>query len=368
MEYRYPHSRYWPTLALAHPAASPGPADQFVLPMLHDRDSPFYGFNFLQSVVRTVPYGLIATDTSGRVLMANKLAVELLGLQVAPSKLKRKELHAYLDHFPSLQQKLLDALKNGNKAFGYRATPLNDYFLDIKARGLADGMLIVIGNVTSLKHTEAELLQAMMEGQETERRRLAKDLHDGIGPLLSAVKMQVEGLETAMKLGEPDALARLEQATELIDSVAEELRTVSHALMPRELLDFGLNQALLSLCNKLQRTKRVRVELIATGELSGLDSQLALALYRSTQELINNAIKHAKPTTISIQLIRHSASLVIMVEDDGCGMSDSARKAAESGIGLLNIESRVTALSGTFVLDSSPGAGTVATIEIPLID
>lgn len=319
---------------------------------------------FLKSLLRNVPYGLLAISGDGQVTLANKLAVEYLGLEVSAGRLSGQPLMRLLDHFPALQEKLIRCLHHGQKRFTLKSVPHCGRYLDIRTRSVPTGFLLTIGNVTELKEMEARLLQSMMHGQESERRRLARELHDGIGPMLSAVRLQMEALRTDQLDADTDA--RIAPALELIDDVAAELRSISHALMPRVLLDFGLAEALFSLRQNLTRNKRHKIEVLPTGEFGDLPPQLALALYRSAQELINNALKHAKATAINVQLIRHHKSVVLMVEDNGVGMSEDQQQEARSGIGLLNIESRVTALGGAFVLDSTPLQGTTCTIEVPL--
>jgi two-component system NarL family sensor kinase len=164
----------------------------------------------------------------------------------------------------------------------------------------------------------------------------------------------------------PDTIMNLQSAIQLIDSMAIEMRSISHSLMPRVLEDFGLVDALENLCNKLDNTNKIKVSFLNVGVNKRCDKLVELGLYRITQELINNAIKHSKAQTIQVQLIHRSDSLMLMVEDDGIGFDLNNIKDDDEGIGLLNVESRAKAFGGDFFLDTADGRGVIATIEIPI--
>ena len=163
------------------------------------------------------------------------------------------------------------------------------------------------------------------------------------------------------------ALKKIEIMAELIHEVANDIRSISHALMPGALLDLGLVATLENLCQKANESEKVQVNFYSSGISEQLSKKLTLGIYRITQELLNNAFKYARARTINVQLIRHPNSILLTVEDDGVGFEKSdLSRLVNNGIGLRNIQSRSRALGGRFNIDSKKGRGVFATVEIPL--
>lgn len=227
-----------------------------------------------------------------------------------------------------------------------------------------DKFLSIVRDITVRREMENSLMHAFVEGQEKERKRIAEELHDGIGPLLSTVKLNLEMLAGEDSSREFDR-QRYENARSLLNAAANELRDISHNLMPSGLLDFGLKAALADLCTKIQATSKFALRFNALDADQRLVDRVELALYRIAQELLNNIIKHAQPQEVTLQLIRRDGKVLLMAEDDGVGFP-ATRDGYLPGLGLKNIEARVKALDGKFVLDSSPGGGTLISIEIPV--
>jgi two-component system NarL family sensor kinase len=213
---------------------------------------------------------------------------------------------------------------------------------------------------------QTEKTSAIVEAEETERIRLAKELHDGVGPMLSLAKIQ---LETAMNQTQFNSIEQesfFKNANTMIDDAANEIRTVSHDLMPNALLMHGLVTAVREFVNRLSLTGKVKVSL----DIANLDERLPqlteTVLYRVLQELIGNIIKHSEAASVQIQLVRHTNELVMMIEDDGKGF-DTSQMANFKGIGLKNIISRVDFLNGKVNFDSNPNRGTTVIVEVPLV-
>lgn len=204
--------------------------------------------------------------------------------------------------------------------------------------------------------------QAMLHGQETERRRLARDLHDGLGGMLATVRLYLASAGQRPDLpAEPAHL--LTQAVAHLDSTIGELRQVARNLMPEALLTFGLSQALHDLAAARPLAERPQVQV----QLYGLDERLAptleVELYRLVQELLANARRHAQAQQVLVQLMRHGPELQLVVEDDGCGFNPAAPRA---GVGLRSVQARVQYLGGTLDVQSRPGHGTTVSIELQL--
>jgi signal transduction histidine kinase len=154
---------------------------------------------------------------------------------------------------------------------------------------------------------------------------------------------------------------------ETLDSITNDLRALSHHLIPRLLEEFGLFSAFSNLITKINNSVKTKVEFYCNfGPEIRFEKDLELNLYRCGQELLNNAVKHAGASEILVQLIKHDQSIVLMVEDDGRGFQHQSNNPEEFGIGLTNIETRVRTLNGEFIIESRENKGTTASIEIPL--
>jgi signal transduction histidine kinase len=329
---------------------------------------PVSEFNdILTSIISCTPFGLIAFDLSGDIIIANHLAKQYLDLPYEVDDLPKRNILDCLNEIPVIEDVLRNCLTKGRKPFNLESVQFNGKQISFKGRLIFDGFVIAIENITQLKEMEADSLFAMIEGQELERKRLAKDIHDGLGPVLSIIKLNLEAVLAEIKENnDSGSIKNLKTALELIDSMAGEMRSISHSLMPRVLEDFGLVDALESLCNNLDNSNKIKVSFLNVGVKDRFDKLVELGLYRITQELLNNAMKHSKAQNIQVQILNRSDSLVLMVEDDGVGFNIQDIEDNGEGIGLLNIESRAKALGGSFFLDTAEGHGVIATIEIPL--
>jgi signal transduction histidine kinase len=203
------------------------------------------------------------------------------------------------------------------------------------------------------KHQE-ELTKAVIQLQEKERSRFAKDLHDGFGQLITALKMQIE------KVG-----LRTDGIPEVIQHMHDEIRNVSFALSPQVLVRDGLVQALKELTFRINRTSSITITIQATGLTERLPADYEIALYRVCQEWVNNLMKHSEANRAEIQIIEHEDEIILMIEDNGQGF-DTAAFERSMGNGWKNIQSRIQILKGTVEVDSVIGRpGNTFTINIP---
>jgi two-component system, NarL family, sensor kinase len=208
--------------------------------------------------------------------------------------------------------------------------------------------------------------KAVIEAEEKERVRIARELHDGIGQQLSAAKLNVSALQSVTKTDKPEEKTMLQNAVDLIDESIKEVRAVSHSMMPNALIKSGLVSAVREFINKISSTGNLKVNLEIVGLSGRLENTIETVLFRVLQELVNNIIKHAKATEIGIQLIRHENELTVLVEDNGIGFDVEKMNSEGGGIGLKNIQSRIAYLNGEVIFDSYLGKGTTVTIEVPL--
>jgi signal transduction histidine kinase len=207
-------------------------------------------------------------------------------------------------------------------------------------------------------------LAAVFEATEEERKRIAKDLHDGIGQQLSGLRMNWESFSEG--IGDESQKARLQHLSGILDEACKDVRTISHQMMPRVLTEGGLLPALQDMLSKsFALTKvRYRIEHFKV-ESERFNERLELGLYRICQELINNIIKHSGADDVVIQLYRNKNQLILIVEDNGKGFDAQQKR---DGIGLMNITSRLSTVGGDVIWEPGPQSGSVATVRIPLND
>jgi signal transduction histidine kinase len=204
---------------------------------------------------------------------------------------------------------------------------------------------------------EIQITRAQLEGEERERRRLARDLHDGLGGMLAGVKLKLSAIGHEKENRQQEDLERV--IGQLDDSV-HELRRIARNMMPETLLRSGLGRALEDLC-KWMANDRMRVEYELLNLPEGISHNEKIDIYRIVQELLANAAKHAGAEEVFLQCSGREGRFYITIEDNGNGMPE---KYAAEGMGLANIRSRVEYMQGKMELDSHPGKGTIINIEI----
>lgn len=207
--------------------------------------------------------------------------------------------------------------------------------------------------------------KAILEAEEKERRRIAQDLHDGVGQLLSAAKLNLSNLDSKLPAKNSDQETAMHNALSLLDDSVKEVRAVSHNMMPNTLIKLGLASAVREFITKLGNAPTLKVDLEIVGMDNRLDNQVESVLYRVIQEIVNNIIKHAKASQISMQLVRHETELNVMIEDNGVGF-DASNIDEFDGLGLKGIKTRIELLDGSVHFDSTPGRGTTVIIDIPI--
>lgn len=204
---------------------------------------------------------------------------------------------------------------------------------------------------------------AIMQGEEQERSRLAKDLHDGLGGMLSGIKFSLQHTKGNVLLND-EGQAAFEKSIVMLDQSINEMRRVAHNMMPESLLKFGLSKALTDFCYDMQQSSQLSISCHLL-EVDKLPKGEAISVYRIVQELVNNILKHTHATEALIQVTRHDNVLSITVEDNGRGMQQQQNEAA-AGMGWNNIRSRVHFLKGQIDVQSTPEAGTSVHIEWPV--
>jgi two-component system, NarL family, sensor kinase len=205
--------------------------------------------------------------------------------------------------------------------------------------------------------------EAVLKGEEQERTRLAKDLHDGLGGMLSGIKYSFQTMKGNLIMT-PDNHQAFERSMDMLDSSIREMRRVAHNMMPEVLVKFGLDIALKDFCNDINQSGALQVTYQSIGFASAtIEQTTAITIYRIVQELINNTMKHASAKTAIVQVAKTDGNISITVEDDGKGFDPIILKSG-TGIGWSNVQSRVEYLKGKLDVQSEPGSGTSVLIEL----
>jgi two-component system, NarL family, sensor kinase len=219
-----------------------------------------------------------------------------------------------------------------------------------------------LAHAKETEELQRQRFKAVMEAEENERSRVAKDLHDGIGQLLSVAKLTLSAIEVN---GDQEPAKLLNNSMQIIDQAAKEVRSISHNMMPAALLEIGLDAALRDLFAKINESKLLRVNLDARGFENRLPSSVEIAVYRVIQEVINNMIKHSKADTIDVKLVRANDAVNLYIADNGVGFEKDLI-AKSKGIGWKNILSRISMLNGQIEVDTQPGSGTNVNIQFAI--
>jgi signal transduction histidine kinase/predicted ATPase len=206
-------------------------------------------------------------------------------------------------------------------------------------------------------------LKALMQAQDNERKRIASDLHDSLGSLLSSVRLRFNGLQQEFFQKVPEKAGRFNDSLKLLDEAIDELRQISHDMVPVSLSRFGLRSALQSFVAQVNTSGQLDVDLQILGLESRLPEEIEVRVYRICQELVQNVFKHARATRLRIQIILHNDSLNMTVEDNGIGLT---KDSLSRGLGFSTIQSTVDLFKGTFDIESQPGKGCLVVIDLPI--
>jgi signal transduction histidine kinase len=229
------------------------------------------------------------------------------------------------------------------------------------------GIVLIYFILTAIRYQRRTLrlhkerIQAEIDTLENERQRIAADLHDELGPLLSAVKLQINTLETT----DPVDLQSIDKASRYIDGIITKLREISNDLMPNTLMRKGLKNAIQEFIDNNQDSFKLPVKFICEPELI-LPKEYEINLYRMVQEITHNTLKHARASLLIIKFSIQDNRLFLMTADNGVGFDYFSVMVDNSGLGLRNLQSRAEVMGGEFNCVSAPGKGTAFTIDIPL--
>jgi signal transduction histidine kinase len=227
--------------------------------------------------------------------------------------------------------------------------------------GVPEKIIGVSMDVTDLRLAEIMQLESLIRAQEESRQSLAREIHDALGPMISGSKLYFERI--ANKL-DKTILPGYVENLEVLAEVHKGLRNLSHRLVPKSLIDFGLAAGIETLCDKLEENSHLEINFTMKGNVAQLHEDFDLNLYRIAQELTHNVIKHARASTLAVQMIGTANQIEMIVKDNGIGIEANTKD--KEGIGLLNVKARVKMMKGKLLIDSTPNIGTIIKIEVPL--
>jgi signal transduction histidine kinase len=214
-------------------------------------------------------------------------------------------------------------------------------------------------HAAELADLEKNRFRDVIEAEEKERGRIAQELHDGLGQLLSTARLNVSGLEDSVAA---DDKPYLEKSLKIIDEACTEVRSISHNMMPSALIRLGLITAIKELADNVNASGKIKIE-FSSDITQPLSKSLDITIYRIVQEVLNNMIRHSKANLIILNISRNNDALTIRIKDNGIGF-DTQQLKHSKGIGWKNIFSRVSMLNGTIELDSKPAQGTLVFIKL----
>jgi signal transduction histidine kinase len=258
----------------------------------------------------------------------------------------------------------------------FRGTPSYTWQMIYEWLGVAVSILIISGVILirelfmSLKKAEIErkrsenhVIIAIINTEEQERKRFAKDLHDGLGPILSTIKMSLSSLTG--KIIDQTGGKVLANTKHLINEAINAIKEISNNLSPHILSNFGLTSAINAFVTKINQTKSIEIDFKSNMKNQRLSNDKEVVIYRAACELINNSIQHSGASKIDIELNKHEKFVTLQFNDNGKGFDEALQNDKDNkGMGLSNIKARVRSVEGVFILESIPDKGTNALIKI----
>ena len=347
--------------------------------------------DLLEVTLTSIGDGVIATDTSGRITFMNPVAEKMTGWHRHEARgHPLEEVFRIVNEVTRepVDPPTVEALVTGRVQEltnhtvllpkGGGEIPIDDSAAPIKEGNRIRGVILVFANVTERKaaersRRESEMMHRLVEAQEAERRRIARDLHDHLGQKMTALRLKIEDLK---KHSDSNGLeAAVIDVSDTASEVDRDIGFLSWELRPTELEELGLVDALSSFVREWSRQYGIEAEFEAgaAGEaldLNRLSQDVETNLYRITQEALNNVLKHAEASHVSVLLQILDGRLVLIIEDNGTGMTPAQPadngNAGRRGLGLIGMRERTALMNGKLEIDSDPDSGTTLIFSIPL--
>jgi PAS domain S-box-containing protein len=309
-------------------------------------------------------------ELNGNLIEVNQVAIDTLGFSRQELLQKNFRDLKTPKYFDTVEPNLKKIVENGRHVYETEHVSKDGKVisLEVKSRVInylgKEAIISIARETTERKQVERNILNAVIRAEEQERERISKDLHDGLGPLLSTVKLYVNELESGDM--EPDEKTELlKQTNELINESISSVRAISNNLSPHLIMDFGLGKGIEAFCKKVNLAQKIRINFENSVGTTRFDQTVEIVLYRVITELINNTLKHAEASKIDIYLEMIDDILQITYLDDGIGFDkDKVMGGETGGMGMKNIVSRLQSVNGNLRIHSRPGAGFLVVAEI----
>jgi PAS domain S-box-containing protein len=327
---------------------------------------------FQAKLLQNVNDSIIFTDLEGSILYANNGTEYLFGYNKETLIDKTMALlfpEQYKDLLISELNVLID-FKPYQAVWQGKTSKGKVIWTDVKISLLhtteaePEGYIVISKDITKRKKAEEKVISSLITGKDNERARIATDLHDGLGQLLAASSYSFNNIEEDIEKLSEDVITNYRTGIGLLNKAVGEVRNIALNLMPKSISQFGLISSISSLIKTIENNSKIKIFLSENIGKKRFEQQIEINLYRITQELLNNAIKHSKASKINVQYLLIDDELVFIYEDDGVGFNYNPKKTL--GDGLINIKNRVTAMSGFISINSKKGRGTSVSIELNL--
>ncbi|MFP4556136.1 MAG: PAS domain S-box protein [Bacteroidales bacterium] len=320
---------------------------------------------------------ILILDAKGRTVYANSIFEKIFDISIKDQLQKPLTYLGaiHTEDIPGFTEFIINQTDNPNplnpSTFEFRINQKNGsiLWLMIKAipvfskNGILSRLILLFSDITHQKQMHREILNAIVTAEERERTRFAQDLHDGIGPLLSTSKLYLQWLKRPDTISKKDTL--LKQAEDTIEEAIKCTREISHNLSPSLLTRFGLISALNSFINRVKESQSLSFK-FSHDLKTRLNYQTETSIYRVATESINNAIKHADATEISVDIKLISEILYVTIKDNGKGFNLNEVLSKKQGLGIINMNNRIETLGGKIGINTAKGEGTQIKIAIPV--
>ncbi|MBL4624617.1 MAG: PAS domain S-box protein [Flavobacteriales bacterium] len=331
--------------------------------------------DYYRSITENATDIVLILDKEGKIQYSSQSINSILGYK--SYHLLGKDLYQFVKNPVEVIKLLLGNLNTHGPDINlkeFKFKHLNGEWIDLEATTNnllnyknVNGIVINARNITERKQMEASLMKAIVDTQEKERARFAKDLHDGLGQVLTAAKINLNIAQEELKIGEDSKGHKIfDTIHRLLKQAIADTKTISHNITPHHLKDLGLIDTLKDLSSKFAEATNAEINFISNIEKSGFTDEIDISLYRIVQELYNNSLKHGKATKIDLELSANKNLIRMKYSDNGRGFNYQATFQRLTGIGLKNINTRVKALSGEISFASEENYGFRATLSVPL--
>lgn len=319
------------------------------------------GLELLYRLIESLPDGIIVYDLEGKVTLLNKIVLSQFNLKGKTSEYLEQPVRNIISS-KEIDAKISKSISKGRFNFKVDHVKVGNLYLDVVGKKILDGTILICHDVTLRVESENHTLKNLIKGQELERKRLAREIHDGVGPNLSSIRLGLDAI--AKKVAEEPLKERINTISTNISEVAKEIREVSHDLMPSSILDFGIKSALDGLISRVSLSANVTFEtdINITDEDPHLSSAQALNIYRIIQEAVHNGLKHGKADVFTLKINREDDNVHMLIADNGKGSNSELK----SGIGLENMQARAQSMNGGLDVKDLGTGGYEVTVWLPI--